>query len=334
MVGPMGPGNSPRIRNVAIAAALVFPAAVGALVRYEAGYPLSPLELFGRNSSAEGRRELRALRRDPVLDVRAPSTRLRSAREVPAGKDWWNAEQPTEIRRLFTLQGEPGDAVDVYRARAEAGGWQLVEARCSFSHRSTSVTLTRTVAGRPATLLVYGYLERPPPASQIRGLLVSLTGEAPDRPPQGPGNASLRPRNIHCLRDFDPTSPALLPPARLPGSSAEICGLLTLAEAKRVVPAVGSVKPSVNSGPACWYDDVAKGGFTVLAAKEPMAYYEDRAIGVGSPFLVIADTTSDRPRGAWVDTRIGPVEIYGGATPSRPGLDTGQIVALAELLAR
>ena len=329
--------NQPRVRNVACAAVLVFLAAVGALVRYEVGYPLSPLEGFGRDSSAEGRRELRAVRREPVLDFRAPGTNLRRAHEVPAGKDWWNAEQPTEIRRIFTLTGEPGDAVEAVRARALATGWQLVETRCSFSFRSTSVTLTRVVAGRPATLLVYGYLERPPPESQKRGLLVLLTGEAPDRPAQGPEGASLRQRNLHCLRDFDPASPDLLPPARLPASSTEICGLLTLAEAKRVVPEVTQMEPSVNSGLACRYRAVDKGGFNVTTADEPRASYEDRRTDEGrggEPYFLVGDTGSSRTRGAWVQTRIGPVEIHGGATSTRPGLDAGQIAALTELLAR
>ena len=329
--------NQPRVRNVACAAVLVFLAAVGALVRYEAGYPLSPFELFGRDSTSEGRRELRALRREPVLDFRAPGTRLRSEREVPAGKDWWNAQQPTEMRRLFTLAGEPGDAVEAHRARAETTGWQVVETRCSFALRSTSVRLTRVVAGRPATLWLYGYLERPPPGRQARGLLVLLTGEAPGRPAQGREGASVRHRDVHCLRAFDPASPDLQPPARLPASSAEICGLLTLPEAKRVVPAVAQMEPSANSGLACRYRAVANGGFTVRRADEPRAHYEDRRSGQDrgdGRYVLLGERVSDGPTGAWVDTPIGPVEISGGATSTGRRLDAAQLVALAELLAR
>ena len=160
-------------------------------------------------------------------------------------------------------------------------------------------------------------------------------GEAPDRLAQGPEGASLRPRIVHCLLDFDPASLALLPPASLPAGSTEICGLLTLAEAKRVVPEVAQMEPSVNSGLACRYRAGDKGGLNVITADEPRASYEDRrtdeGLGGGRYFLV-GDTGSSRTRGAWVQTRVGPVEIHGGATSTRPGLDAGQISALAELL--
>ena len=266
--------SQPRVRNVALAALLVLLAAVGSLVRYQAGWPLNPLASLGHSSSAEGRGELRAFRRDPVLDFRAPSTRLRSVTEQAGGSDWWDAEQPTEIRRIFSLDGEPGEAVDAYRVRAEASGWRLVATECSFVHRSTSVTLTRPVAGRPATLHVYGYLGRPPPESGSPGVLVTLTGMAPDRRPDGPEGAALRRRNVHCLRRFDPASPSLLRPARLPASPNEICDLLGVNEARRVVPAVSSLEPVVLGGLACRYGDLAAGGFIVRVAKEPRAYYE------------------------------------------------------------
>ena len=49
---------------------------------------------------------------------------------------------------------------------------------------------------------------------------------------------------------------------------------------------------------------------------------------------MIDEAMSDGPRGAWVDTRIGPVEISGGATSGSRNLDARQVMALAELLAR
>jgi hypothetical protein len=274
----------------------------------------------------------------PVLDFRAPGTHRRRSTELPAGKDWWNAEQPTEIRRLFHLAGEPGVAVEAYRLRAESAGWQLVEARCSFELRSTSVVLRKSVAGRPATLQVYGRLERPPPDSPRRGILVTITGEEPRQSAQGPDGAGMRRRDVHCLRSFDPASPSLSPPTRLPAGPAEICGLLTLAEARKMVPAVGSVEPNVNAGMACRYRSAQRDqGFGVSAAEQARAFYEDRRSpqDPGEPAFVLFDEdTSGPPEGVWVDTRIGPVRIFGGSAPGRRGLDAAQLVALARLLAR
>jgi hypothetical protein len=324
---------------VGVLIASVLAAGVVSILRYEAGYALNPLESLGRDSTAEGRRELRDLRKEPVLAFRARGTRLRSVREVPAGKDWWNALQPTEIRQLFRLEGEPGEAVDAYRARAVAGGWRVVEANCSFHLRSTSVTLIREVAGRPATLKAYGYLERPPPDSPRRGLLVTLTGEAPSRLPQVPGSTTLRQRDVHCLRNFDPADPALVPPTVLPDNPEAICALLRLEEARSVVPAVTTVQPTRNAGPGCRY--AATNGdqvFGIFPAPESRAYYEDErsAQDPGDDrFVLVEDGTSDgRAIGAWVDARIGPVRLYGGAGPQSRGLDASQLSVVARLLAR
>ncbi len=325
----------PRAGLVAIAAALVFLAGAGSLVRYQMGYPLDPFELFGRDSSAEGRRELRALRRDAVLDVRAPGTHLRLSEEVPAGTDWWNARQPTEIRRIYTLAGPPGEAVDLYRARAEAGGWRLVETRCSFSDRSTSVLLTKDMGSRPASLKVYGYLERPPPGTNRRGLLVTITGEAPGRPVQGPDGASLRRRDVHCLRAFDPDSPDLVKPARQPGSATEMCGLLRLADVRKVVPAVTALEPTTNAGVGCRLTGPGVGA-SVYAATEARDFYVDRQspLDPGVAGIVLFQEVPGPPEGAWADTRAGPVRLYAGISSAGPGLAPAQVVALAMLLVR
>jgi hypothetical protein len=324
---------------IGVLVASVLAAGVVSILRYQAGSPLNPLESLGRDSTAEGRRELRDLRKEPVLRFRAPGTHLRSVRELPAGKDWWNALQPTEVRQLFRLEREPGEVVAAYRARGEAGGWRLVEVRCSFHLRSTSVTLTREVAGRPATLKVYGHLERPPPEPAHRGVLVSLTGEAPDRPPQSPLPAPMRQHDVHCLRNFDPGDPALVPPAVLPESPEAICGLLGLAEARRVVPAVSSVQPTTNAGRGCRYPTSAGDQvFGVFPAPEPRAYYEDERSAqdpADERFVLLEDRTAGGGAvGAWVDTRLGPVRLYGGPGARFPGLDASQLSALARLLAR
>jgi hypothetical protein len=315
---------------VAIAAALVFVAGVASVARYHAGYPVNPIDILSRDTTAEGRRELRALRKDPVLDFRAPGTRLRRSTDVAAGRDWKNSSQPTELRRLFTLKGEPGVAVDAYRVRAEAGGWRLHSVDCSFHFRSTSVRLTRSVAGQPVTLHLFGYLEKPPPYSSDRGLLVSITGEAPTVPADGPEGAGLAHRDVHCLRAFDPDSPDLAPPALQPTSAAAVCSLVSLAEAQRIVPAVSTVEPTIKAGMGCRYLAGKRQAFYVTDAPMPRAYYQDDR----SPhdpgdrrFILLDSDTSGPPDRMWVDTRIGPVQVYGG-------LDARQFLALAELLSR
>jgi hypothetical protein len=233
-----------KIVGVAVAAVVVLAAGIWSLARHHAGYPLNPIDILARDTTAEGRRELRALRKDPVLDFRAPKTRLRRSTEVAAGRDWKNASQPTEIRRLFTLQGEPGTAVETFRRRAEAAGWKLHGVRCSFALRSTSVRLTRVVAERVVTLQLYGYFD---------GLLVSIKGEEPPWPADGPEGAGLRRRDIHCLRAFDPSSPDLQPPARQPDRPEAVCDLLPVTEARRIVPTVTTAKPWSNAGIGCRY---------------------------------------------------------------------------------
>ena len=329
--------NRPNVVLVAIAAAIVFAAGVGSVARYRAGYPLNPIDILSRDTTSEGRRELRTLRKDPVLDFRAPGTDLRRATDVAAGRDWKHASQPTEIRRLFTLTAEPGVAVEAYRARAVASGWQVHDVRCSFELRSTSLRLTRAVAGETVTLNLYGYLERQTSYSRSRGLLVSIKGEAPSGPADGPEGAGLPRRDVHCLRASDPDSPDLRPPALQPENGAAICGLLTVADARKVLPTVSAAQPANNAGAGCRYLAGTGRGFTVVAADEPRAYYQDKQ----SPhdpgrreFVLIDDDTSGPPEGVWVATRIGPVRVYGGTTSTGPGLDAGQLVALAQLLGR
>ena len=281
-------------------------------------------EIFRRDTTADGRRELRALRRDPVLGFRAPGTRLTSAREEAAGRDWWGVDLPTEIRQAFALDGEPGDAVDAYRARAEEVGWRVVETTCSFSTRSTRVLLTRQVEGWGATLELYGHLERPPPDRARRGLIVVVTGEAPAR--RGPETVPPRRSDVHCLRGSDPADPTLAPPARLPASGAEVCGLLRLGEVSRIVPTVRAAQER-NDG--CWYD-TDSGGFGVLPAREPRAFYDDLRWAQDrgdARYVLLHEGTEHGPTGVWVDTRVGPVRVAAR-------LDAGQLVALAELLAR
>ena len=315
---------------VAVAAVLVFVAGVGSLARHHAGYPLNPLDILARDTTAEGRRELRALRKDPVLDFRASGTRLRRSTDVAAGRDWKNSSQPTEIRRLFSLKDEPGVAVEAYRERAEAAGWQLHSVRCSFHLRSTSVRLTRSVAGSPVSLHLYGYLGGPPPDSPDSGLLVAIEGEAPTRPADGPEGAHLARRDVHCLRAFDPSSTDLVPPVLQPTSAVAVCSLVTLAEAQKIVPAVSKVEPTINTAIGCRYLAGDRQAFYVTDALRPRAYYQDDQ----SPhdpgdrrFILLDSDTSGPPDRMWVETRIGPVQVYGR-------LDARAFVALGELLSR
>lgn len=314
---------------VGIAAVLVFVAGVGSVARHRAGYPLSPIDILARDTTSDGRRELRALRKDPVLDFRAPGTRLRRSTDVAAGRDWKNSSQPTEIRRLFTLKGEPGAAVEAYRLRAEAAGWQLHSVDCSFHFRSTSVQLTRSVAGQHVTLHLFGHLDKPPERPG-KGLLVSLKGEPPTRSADGPEGAGLARRNVHCLRAFDPNSPDLAPPVVVPTSATAVCSLLTLAEAQKIVPAVSKVEPTTHSGTGCRYLAGKRQAFYVTDAPKPRAYYQDDRSphDPGDPRFTLLDSdTSGPPDRMWIDTRIGRVQVYGG-------LDIRQMVALAELLSR
>ncbi|MDQ4089406.1 MAG: hypothetical protein M3163_03770 [Actinomycetota bacterium] len=98
------------------------------------------------------------------------------------------------------------------------------------------------------------------------------------------------------------------------------------------MPAVITAQPWSNAGIGCRYDAGAARGFSVVAAGRPKAFYQDRQ----SPqdpgdrrFVLLDEETSGPPNGVWVDTRVGPVEIYAGGT-----LDARQLTGLAELLGR
>lgn len=287
-------------------------------------------------TTAATREQLSVLRADPILDVEAPGTELAS-RSERAGGERFGVVDSTEISLMFDVEGDLTDAMDVYRTAAPAAGWRLVRTRCSRIDRGVVVSFDKVQPGFLASLDLMFNAAEPPP--QGRRLSVALTAQDPRSPRTAPeAGAEGTPRgDPTCLRGLNPSDPALQRPLRVPGNAAALCSLVSVARARTVVPALTQAI-HLSDPPGCSYIDDDRAsfvGFVLENAVEPRAEYEDRqyAPTVDQRFFLLEESTS-RPAGAWVDTRLGPVELTviteGG---SQPPLSEDQVLRLAELIA-
>lgn len=267
---------------------------------------------FGERTLPRGRVELSALKADPVLAIRAPGTRLRNQSEHAASKRW-DIKAPditeTRIEQLFSMQGDPGEAVAFYRAGAEAAGWDLAFEGCSRAEQATGLAFTRTINGYHAGLAIRAQLATSPGASRPERHLAVMMGPVSNRPV----DAGTRRNDLHCLTGLDPSDPSLIPPTPGDVASEKLCEHLRAVAPEAARP--GVVVIPAPSG--CILDGGSLLYIELEQATRPLAYYEDRSVtGVDTngAFLYSDPVLT----GAWAMTARGPVVVKArGVNPDR-----------------
>ena len=311
-----------------------------------------------RYDRATGRDDLKALEREGLLSFRAPGTTLRETvkRRRDEGNLLGRRYEPASIEQRFTLEGDPVAAIEAYRDRAQADGWQLARSHCSRYERGAIVVLSRSTP-IPAVLRVQAVLAGSPsalgaPPGAATSSVLSLTLTAHELL-DGPGGG-WPVGYIGCLHAIDPGDPAFTVRPVPVRTSAEICALLPIDRVRQIVPdvTVANPQPPDHRGRGeCTYEQrpyvprtsglpapagiSSRQWFSVVdAAADPRIRYEERkhpsAVATPHHVLLLADLDPARPpSSAWVDTPTGPVEVS-----KRLGdLDEAQLVAVAELLA-
>lgn len=299
--------------------------------------------LFEPQTLESGRREIRAMKSDPVARFRAPGTTLRHEEEHPAARDpFGEGISTSSIRQMFEMTGEPGDTVEAYRLTAQQNGWQLVAEGCSRAEGATAAVFGERFDRFDASLVVHAQLDRDPAldgqygVAGRRGLLVTLHASEANVEDLSV-DAGLRRNDVHCLRDLDPSSPDLQPPKPSSLSMEELCSRISVPAVKAIAVEVEGVMPQPTVE-ECWLVNASRSPvFIVERPRHPYAYYEDRRLpsaqGSTESFLFSTHGRKD-PDGArsvWTTTPGGPYVVGPGGALS--GINkTDGLLAVARLL--
>ncbi len=272
-----------------------------------------------------GRRQVRAMKADPILGFRAPGTTLRSEEEHAAQRDPFGEGQTTSfVHQTFEMTGPPGETVDTYRRAAEASGWGFVVDGCSRAERATGAVFGKRFGEFDATLVVHAQLDRDraldPHYGELgrRAFLVTLHAREATVADLSV-DAGIHHNDVHCLRGVDPSDPDLQPPGPPAVTVGELCSGLSLGRVDAIAPDVEAVELQFD-GDECWLVNAAGSPlFIVRHAREPRAYYEDRRLAsrheMGDVFLFLPGGKKDpgqEPR-LWSAHRAGPLVISAGA---------------------
>lgn len=295
---------------------------------------------FPRSGTLEsGRRQLQAMKDDPMVAYRAPGTTLRSKKDHAGSIDTFGAETPSSVRRVFEMKGEPGDVIAAYRQAAQASGWRFVIDGCSRGERATGAVFGKSLSGFDATLVLRGQLDRARPPEwkpdesrglyedQRRELIVTLdTGTASAR--DLPVRAGFERNDIHCLRNLDLSDPDLQPPKASRQAVRELCSRFPLAAARVIVPEVhhAELEPAYQE---CWVEDSVGFPILIVHAAGPRALYLDSRVAARQAtseiFLFSVDGRTDDPdrvESWYVGTPGGPYVVgFGGGWSHRTDLD-------------
>lgn len=300
--------------------------------------------LFEPQTLESGRREIRAMKSDPVARFRPPGATLRNEEEHPAARDpFGEGVSTSSIRQMFEMTGDPGDTVEAYRLTAQQNGWQLVADGCSRAERATAAVFGKRFDGFDASLVVHAQLDRDPALDVQYGMpgrraLVVTLGASEANVEDLSVDAGLRRNDVHCLRDLDPSSPDLQPPKPSSLSMEEFCSRISVPAVKAIAVDVEGVlaQPTVEE---CWLVNASRHPvFIVERARHPRAYYEDRRLpsaqGSTESFLfsTYGRKDPDRARSVWTTTPDGPYVVgAGGGLIGDKGTD-GLLFAVARLL--
>lgn len=287
-----------------------------------------------------GRREVEAMRNDPIVTFRAPGTELREQTEQPAQDlPFDQGRTPSVIQLSFDMASEPGDTVEAYRQAAQAMGWTWVTDGCSRAHALTGAVFGKTLAGFDSTLVVEarlrGYDAGDSPGGELIVTLRATTAGVTDL---GMGTGFQR-NDVQCLRGLDPSDPDLQQP-NTDMSSEELCGLISVAEARTVFPDIAPEIPEPGLLTEClWIDGSGLPVFVLQQASQSRAFYEDLRLPgsrVSDPFFYFSLDDENDPRGyrqLWVAGPGGPFVVDAVTALDDPPLGEDPLLAIARLLA-
>ncbi|HEX2041309.1 MAG TPA: hypothetical protein VHF24_01620 [Acidimicrobiales bacterium] len=300
--------------------------------------------VFESQTLESGREQIRAMRKDPVLNYRVPGTTLRNQEEHAAAEEpFGGGVSPSFIRQRFEMPAEPGDAVAAYRAAAERSGWAFVADGCSRVERATAVVLAKRYEEFGATLVVRAQLDRDErfraeyPALAPRGLEVSVEAGEPGLYAL-PVDAGLHRNDVQCLRGVDLSAPELQAPGPPSLSIGELCARIPLGQAKALAPEIegAQLEPLPEE---CWLADASGYPiFIVKHARQPLAYYQDRRLEAPGPsdafvFSAGGKKDPDFGRSVWVAAPGGPLTVALGGMRVRSGETDDRLLLAAARLA-
>ncbi|MCA1706864.1 MAG: hypothetical protein LC808_27820 [Actinobacteria bacterium] len=292
------------------------------------------VQAFEPETLEPGQQEVRAMKADPVVTFRAPGTTLRDQEEHAAQRDpLGEGISTSSIRQTFEMTGEPGDAIEGYRRFADASGWRLVAEGCSRVERATAAVFSKRFAGFDATLVVHAQLDRDrgldarygEPAR--KGLQVDMNAVTAGLHALSV-DAGLHRTDVQCLRDIDPSDADLQPPPAPSPDVGELCSRIPVPAVASIVPDVTGVELQREVG-ECWLVDASgRPLFTIAAAREPAAYYQDRRLVAAQeePKIILFSPRGmkdpELARAVWVGAAGGAYVVGGGA-----GLSTNDTAA-------
>lgn len=285
---------------------------------------------FISGATPEGRRELRALKKDPITKFQAPGSKLLDKKEEPASEDSLGFTKDTTFELIYSIDGEPSATVEAYLAPAKRAGWQLIGAHCDRYPPSTGLHFERHTSQFTAILTVEASVSTRSPSAGPR-FSVELKAIPPqDRAAQQGRGGSPRHDDVHCIDDLHPSHPSLQQPDSARRTAEELCALLSLDEARAVVPRVATASPTKNGDQSqCSY--LAADGarlFVLFPATEPRAAYEERQLPISGRdvgFMLL--DSGAHGSAAWVDSSLGPVIL---APETASSFETRQLMALGE----
>jgi len=301
-------------------------------------------DIFEPETLEIGRREIRAMKSDPVVRFRAPRTALLNQEEHPAARHPFGGGQSTSsIRQTFDMSAEPGEAVEAYRLAAQANGWAFVADGCSRVEGATAAVFGKRFDGFDATLVVHAQLDRNPALDGQygepghRGLLVSLDATQAGIEDLSV-DAGIKNNDVQCLRRVDPSDPDLHPPAPPSLTMEELCSRMPVPALQTVVAQVQGVllQATVEE---CWLVDASRRPLLIVEhARHPRAFYEDRQLpsAQASPetfsFSVHGKKDPDRATSVWATTASGSYVVSpGGVLVGEQGTED-LLFAVARLL--
>ncbi len=276
--------------------------------------------------------QLQQFEADPVATFRAPGTKLVDDSKQVGIVRFNNEETETRLDQVFSVTGDPADAVDAYRSVAEGAGWTLTFEGCSRFEQATGLAYSRTVEGQGITLSIRAELGTAPESSRRKDTLtVSFTVGGEDIHV----NVGLRRKDVGCLTGLDPSSPEMVQPKTDRVTPEALCAAVNL-EGIPVQERYPYGEPDDGEPSSCSFNGGAGIGtlFAVGEAGLPLAFYQDRSVADAAPGQRFTFGGGEST-GVWFMGRHGPLVVTSRFAPlGQFGLSPERLQRIADDLAR